>query len=51
MTPEKIDAAVSRLVAAPAPQPLIAQRCAQACGYGSGATGDLLVIQGDVADR
>lgn len=51
VTPEKIEEAVSRLVAAASPQRLIV--------FGSAATGDLaaahdldlLVIQSDVADR
>lgn len=59
VTAEKISEALARLVAAGAPQQVIAQRCAQACGYGSAATGDLasandldlLVIQPQVPDR
>jgi hypothetical protein len=59
VTPEKIAEAVRRLVAAAAPTRLIAQRCAQAFGYGSAATGDpsdaedldLLVVEAQVVDR
>jgi predicted nucleotidyltransferase len=41
VTPEKVREVVARLVAAASPLRLIAQRCAQACGYGSAARGDL----------
>ncbi len=40
VTPEPIDEAVSRLMAAASPERLIAHRCAEDCGYGSAATGD-----------
>jgi hypothetical protein len=59
VTAEKVDAVVERLVAAASPLRLIAQRCAQACGYGSAAQGelaaannlDLLVIEPELSSR
>ena len=41
VTAEKIEAVVQRLVDAASPLQLIAYRCAEACGFGSSATGDL----------
>jgi predicted nucleotidyltransferase len=59
VTPEKVSEVVARLVAAASPLRLIAQRCAQACGYGSAAKGDLaaandldlLVVEPEVSSR